>query len=101
MATDINTYFTRKLLSLMHDDVRMAFPQIKNLMQACSVTNSMRHDWFAEIVVPGQPRFNVDVRAHDAYEARYKAWSKFLAKYGPADFHADVADRATAQAAAT
>lgn len=98
MAPSIDTIFTRKLLSLMHADVQRVFPKLKNLMRLCSVTNSGRDDWFAEIVVPGKPRFYVDLRAQDAYDARYKAWSKFLAKYGPPEFHAEISDRAAERA---
>lgn len=93
MAASLDTIFTRKLLSLMHADVRKAFPKVRNVMRNCTVTHSHRDCWFAEIAGDGLPRFSVDVNAFDAYDARYKAWSKFLAKHGPAEFHSDVIER--------
>lgn len=92
MALSFDTVFSRKLLSLIHADVRKYFPE-RNLMRACSVTHSCRDNWFAEIEGEGLPPFCIDVSASNAYDARYKAWSKFLAKHGPAEFHAEVIER--------
>jgi hypothetical protein len=101
MPIDINTAFTRRLLTLMHDDVRRAFPGINGLMQIASVTHSLRDQYFVEIDdVPGVALphpFSIDVRAGDAYEARYKAWSTFLAKHAPAEFHDEVMRRREAR----
>lgn len=84
MARNINTIFTQRLLTMMHADVRKAFPQIKNVVAVCSVTKPGRDQWFAEIMVPHVPRFTVDVRACNAFEARYKAWVAFMRKHGAA-----------------
>lgn len=100
MAATLDMIFTRKLLSLMHADVRKAFPKVRNVMRACTVTHSFRDNWFAEIAGDGLPRFYVDVSAFDAYDARYKAWSKFLAKYGPPEFHSEVIERSQHKGAA-
>jgi hypothetical protein len=41
---DINTIFVRGLLKIVHADVRKAFPEIKNVVQAASDTIRKRMD---------------------------------------------------------
>lgn len=82
---DINTIFCRKLLSLVHADARKAFPQIKNVVQACGVTTWRRGQWCAEIDVPGRQRFFWEGRAESATEARANAWRALLRTLEPVD----------------
>lgn len=80
--TDINTIFVRGLLKIVHADVRKTFPEIKNVVQAASVTGN-RRCYFVEIDTPKRPRFYWEGRADSATHARSEAWSKFLDKYAP------------------
>lgn len=78
---NINTVFTRRLLKLMHDDIRLAFPDV-NVSTAASVTG-YRNDYFVQIDVAGYPQHNTQVRAYDRYEAKAKAWRKFFDIHAP------------------
>jgi hypothetical protein len=82
---NIDTLFCRQLLKQAHADVRKAFPEIKNVVEAASVTSTMRGQWFVQIGTPGRPMFNYDTRAFNATEARYKGWNAFMRKYAPAE----------------
>jgi hypothetical protein len=80
--TDINTVFVRGLLKNVHAEVRRAFPEIKNVVQAASVTGD-RHCSFVEIEIPNRPRFYWEGRADSATHARCEAWLAFLDKHLP------------------
>lgn len=86
---DINTVFCRRLLQIVHADVRKAFPQIGHLYQAasatCTLATATRKQWFVEIDVPGRTRFTWDGRAYSATEARAKAWQALLARIATPD----------------
>ena len=75
---DINSVFTRQLLSNVRADVRKAYPSIKRLVDCESAVKTGRQTWFVEIVVPGEERLHLDCRAWDSYEAKAKGWAKFL-----------------------
>jgi hypothetical protein len=80
----VDTVFTRLLLKAVHKDVRKAFPEIRNVVTCVGVTSTGRGQWFVQISATSRtPAFNFDCRAYNATEARYKAWSAFLEKYGP------------------
>lgn len=79
---DINTVFTRELLKVVHRDVRKAFPEIINVVQAAGVTGD-RHCMFVEIVTPNRARFYWEGRADSFTHARAEAWQAFLRKYAP------------------
>ena len=76
--TDINAAFCRQLLKIVHADVRKAFPQIKNVVQAVGVTTLRTGQWCAEIDVPGRKQFFWEGQAYSATEARAKAWQALL-----------------------
>ena len=80
--SDTNTVFTRKALSLTHEDVRQCFPGVAP-MNAASVTGESKSGWFVQIIVEGFAPFDDFYRAFDAYEARDKAWGAFIKKYAP------------------
>lgn len=84
---NINTAFTRRLLSLVHADIRKDFPEIEHVVKAAAVTRTMRNQFFIQIETPHRPMFNFDCEASDAYEARFKGWHAFRRKYG-VDAHA-------------
>lgn len=98
MAT-LDAIFERQLLKLMHADVRKAFPQIKDLRAAAGVTGDGR-DWFVEIDVPDLPRFSHECRAYSATEARYLAWSAFMARHAPEESFSEIMNRRAARAEA-
>jgi hypothetical protein len=77
--TDVNLAITRSLLRSTHAEVKRR-TAVPNVLQACGVTKS-GFGWFAEITVPGYPRFTWDGRAHNAYDARHKAWRAFMARH--------------------
>lgn len=79
---DINTLFVRGLLRVVHADVRKAFPEIPNVVQAASVTGD-RHCMFVEIDTPNRPRFYWEGKADSFTHARAEAWQAFLRKYAP------------------
>jgi hypothetical protein len=80
--TSIDAQFCRALLNVVHAEVRKAFPQIPNLTKACGVVGG-RGQWFAEIDVPGLPRFTWDGHAFNATQARAEAWQSFMRKHAP------------------
>jgi hypothetical protein len=81
---NVDTIFCRLLLKRMHQDVRKAFPEIRNVVQCVGVTTSGRGQWFVQIsAFNDRPAFNFDCRAYNATEARYKAWSAYVEKYAP------------------
>ena len=79
----MNVVFTRLLLKAVHKEVRKAFPEIKSVTRVIGATTWRRGQWCVEIACPGRPRFHWDGRAHNATEAKYKAWNEFLRKHGP------------------
>ena len=78
---DINTIFSRRLLKLAHDDIRKAFPDVR-VNEAASITGYRPH-WFVQIEVEGYPPFDREIKAHDRYEAKAKAWSAFFEAHAP------------------
>ena len=76
---DANIEISRLLLRAVHAEVKRRFT-VPNVVQVCSVIQNS-FGWFAEITVPDHPRFTWDGRAHNAYEARYRAWSAFMARH--------------------
>ena len=89
LKMNIDTLFCRQLLKVMHKDVRKAFPEIRNVVKCVGVTCTGKlganTQWFVQIETPNRPMFNFDCRAYNATDARYKAWSAFMRKYGPAE----------------
>lgn len=81
----IDTAFTRLLLKRVHEDVRRAFPEIRNVVKCVGVTSTMRGQFFVQIdALGGRPEFNFDCRAGNATEARCKAWNAYMNKFAPA-----------------
>ena len=75
--TDINTMFTRSLLSEGVKLVRRHFPAIKTRKDAW-VYHFRRDHWEFH----GPDNFYWHGSAGDAYEARYKGWMAWLQKQG-------------------
>ena len=82
MPQDINIVFSRALMARVHNDVRKHFPQIAP-MRAASVVGPHCKQYFVEIGVAGFGDFDGYYSADNAYEARAKAWMKFLEKHVP------------------
>lgn len=81
MSLDINIAMSRSMLRATHSYVRKHFPEIRRPMRAAGVTCSGRDQWFVQIESPGRPMFNFDCRAHNAYDARLKAWDAFIRQH--------------------
>lgn len=94
---DINTQFTRRLLSIAHEDIRKAFPGV-NVRTAASVVgphgSKARPQFFVQIHVDGFPPHDTYQIASDRYEARAKAWSEFFDKHAPDQIKRQVAAEA-------
>ena len=86
-AVDPNTLFCRRLVYLIHEDVREAFPTIPHVFKACSITSTSsgpasRRFFFAQIDVPDREPFYWEGRADNAWHARHEAWVAYLKKAG-------------------
>lgn len=73
MTTDIDVVFCRKLLSMIHKDVRQHFPAIR-LRQDAWTYRYGRDNWEFH----GPDGFHWHGRAANSYDARHKGWSAFL-----------------------
>lgn len=80
--SDINTMFTRRLLTQVHADVRKHFPEV-NLRTAISVTGPSSKQFFVQIAFGDKPKLDEWFRAADRYEARAKAWLRYLERNVP------------------
>ena len=73
--------FTRNLLKAMHETVRAFLPAVKHPMKAASVTGPSFNQFYVQIHVDGLEPMDVWLKAHDKYEARAKAWDRYLTKH--------------------
>ena len=74
---NLDLIFSRALLSQAHADVKKHFPAV-NLMRDAWVYHYGREIW--EFHGPGG--FYDNVKASNAYEARYKGWTAYLKSKG-------------------
>jgi hypothetical protein len=81
--TSADTIITRHLLRAVHSDVKKAFPQIRNVVEAASVTGNSRFGYHVQIDVDGLPQFHFDCRGYNSADARFEAWHAFLHKHTP------------------
>lgn len=75
--------FTQSLLVSTHKCVKAIYG-LRDVRKAASATwckIGNNKSFTVEIDVPGYDKFVWCDRAHDAYEARHKAWRAFMAKY--------------------
>lgn len=78
----LDTLFTRTLLNRVHADVKKHFPMV-DLRTAIGVTGPSRKQYFVEIRFGDYPPLNEYFRAHDRYEAKAKAWMRYLERHAP------------------
>jgi hypothetical protein len=77
MSQDINTRFSRRMLTSKHEEVRDRFPDIKPMSDAWVWNGGIgsRGNWEFH----GPHNFFCHVgSAANAYEARYKGWSAYI-----------------------
>jgi hypothetical protein len=75
--------FTRLLAREAADDVRREFPGIKvSRAGVCGPSGSrVRKQYFFEFEQPGFPSLSEWITAEDAYDARAKAWRRYMEKF--------------------
>lgn len=77
LTRDIDVIFCRHLLSLVHKDVKAAFPSIHLKKDAWVWSTGFRDHWEFH----GPNDFYWHGNAANAYDARAKGWNSYLRKY--------------------